>query len=136
MFTTYIYDPYIAAEVVPSIPELLGALTLVVGVPLFVMAFIVPVVVVNEHSQDRIRRKLGHLAIKLGATVVEKEAIKKTTRVSTEGILAESAGKEIVSSAKTVDFEKKLKLDKQEIAVSQKRVKVRKEAKGKKDKKS
>lgn len=135
MFTTYIYGPYFAADVVPTLPELLGALTLVVGVPLFVMAFIVPVVVVNEHSQDRIRRKMGHLAIKLGATVVEKEAIKKTTRVSTEGILAESAGKEIVSSAKTVDLEKKLKLERQEITISQKGVRVRKEAKDKKDKK-
>jgi hypothetical protein len=134
MFTTYIYNPYVLSGVVPTVPNLLGALTLVFGVPLFVMAFIVPVIVVNEHSQDKIRRKMGHLAIKLGATVVEKEAIRKTTRVSSEGILAEEGGKEILTSAKTIDLEKKMKIEEQEAEEARKRAKARREARNKKKK--
>ncbi len=136
MFTTYIYEPYVRVGMLPDFPELLGALTLVVGVPLFVMAFIVPVVVLNERSQEKIRRKMGRLAIKLGATVVQKETIKKTTRIVDEGILTEAAGKEIVSTAKTLDLEKKIKLEQQEIVSSQKRIKTRKDSKGKKHKKT
>jgi flagellar biosynthesis regulator FlbT len=136
MFTTYIYEPYVRVGMIPNFPELLGALTLVVGVPLFVMAFIVPVVVLNERSQEKIRRKMGRLAIKLGATVVQKETIKKTTRIVDEGILTEAAGKEIVSTAKTLDLEKKIKLEQQEIVSSQKRIKTRKDSKGKKHKKT
>jgi hypothetical protein len=131
MFTTYIYDPYFVSGVTPTLPSLLGALTLVFGVPLFVMAFIVPVIVVNEHSQDKIRRKMGHLAIKLGASVVEKEAIKKTTRLASEGILAEEGGKEILTSAKTVNLEKKMKVEEQEAEEARKRAKARREAKRK-----
>jgi hypothetical protein len=134
MFTTYIYNPYVISHVVPTVPNLLGALTLVFGVPLFVMAFIVPVIVVNEHSQDKIRRKMGRLAIRLGATTIEKETIKKTTRVSSEGILAEEGGKEILTSAKTVDFEKKMKIEEQEAEEARKRAKARKEARNKKKK--
>jgi hypothetical protein len=131
MFTTYIYDPYFVSGVTPTLPSLLGALTLVFGVPLFVMAFIVPVIVVNEHSQDKIRRKMGHLAIKLGAAIVEKEAIKKTTRLASEGILAEEGGKEILTSAKTVNLEKKMKVEEQEAEEARKRTKARREAKRK-----
>lgn len=132
MFTRFIYNPFIASGSIPDLVTLLQALTVVFGVPLFVMAFIVPVIVVNEHSQDRIRRSIGRLAIKLGATTVEKETIKKTTRVSGEGILAEEGGREIVTSAKTIDLEKKMKIEEQEAEEARKRAKARKEARRKK----
>ena len=131
MFTRFIYNPYIGTGSIPDLLTLLEALTVVFGVPLFVMAFIVPIIVVNEHSQDRIRRSIGRLAIKLGATTVEKETIKKTTRVSGEGILAEEGGKEILTSAKTIDLEKKMKIEEQEAGEARKRAKARREAKRK-----
>ena len=82
------------------------------------MVFIIPVVLLNEYSQARVRRQLGKVATRLGATVVKGERIKKTTRFSDDGILTESAGLEVVSTAKSVKLaqtkEKNLKLAQKE----------------------
>ncbi len=116
MFMTYFYTPYIAGGTTPQLMEFLGALTLVVGLPLFVMAFIIPVVGLNEVLQGRIRKRMARVAIRLGGTVVQKETIAKTTRLRSEGILTEPEAKEIISTAKLVNLEKKAKLEEKEIS--------------------
>jgi len=143
MFTTHLYEPYIKPFLTTGlwpqslidspIESLLGSFLLIIGLPLFVMAFIVPVVTANEISQSRVRRIMGRYATRLGATVVKGERIKKTTRFSDDGILTEAAGLEVVSTAKSVKLaqtkEKNLKLaqkeEKTRISKAKKRAKER-----------
>ena len=106
MFTTHLYNPYFAVGAWPSEIELLNSLLLIAGLPLFVMAFILPVVGFNERSQTRVRKNIAGFASKLGATIVRKERIEKAQRIVREGILTEVAGKEIVSTAKSMSTQK------------------------------
>ena len=112
MFTTHLYEPYIQPFLMTGtwpqtlinkpIESLLGSALLIVGLPLLVMAFVVPVVAANEMSQTRVRRIMGRYATRLGATVVKGERIQKTTRFRDDGILTEAAGLEVVSTAKSI----------------------------------
>ncbi|MHA1927680.1 MAG: hypothetical protein ACTSV2_03760 [Candidatus Thorarchaeota archaeon] len=146
MFTSHIYAPYIApflltgawpeTLITDPVGSLFGSLLLIVGLPIFVMAFIVPVVAVNEISQSRVRTQMGKIATRLGATTVKKEVIKKTTRLTGDGILTEQSGLELVSTAKSISLAKKKEEKEKEIVSTQKSLaKKRAEAKKKRDKK-
>lgn len=140
MFTEHLFNPHIEPFLtdgtIPATVSVLSSIILIGGLPIFVMAFIVPVVVLNEYSQARIRRQLGTIATRFGATVVKGERIKKTTRLSDDGILTEAAGLEVVSTAKSVKLaqtkEKNLKLaqikEKEAISKAKKRAKEKSKA--------
>ncbi len=106
MFTTHLWTPYLSVGDFPQGQELINILLLIAGLPMFVMAFIIPVITYNERSQTRIRRSISNIATKLGATIIRKERIEKAQRIVREGILTEEAGKEIVSTAKIMSFQK------------------------------
>lgn len=137
MFNQHIYKPYIESFFLTgvwtevTIDALLGSVILIIGLPIFVMAFIVPVVAANEVSQTRVRSSMGRIATRLGATTVKKEAIKKTTRLSDDGILTEKSGLEVVSTAKTINFTKK-KEERERENISTQKALAKKRAKAKK----
>jgi len=125
MFETHVLPQIIAGSMLePS--ALIHAFLLILGLPLFVMAFILPVVMFNERSQVRIRKRMASFATKLGSTIIRKERIQKAKRITREGILTEEGGQEIVSTAKTIQVSK----------TDRKIVSSRKSTKKKKDSKS
>jgi hypothetical protein len=131
MFTTHLWIPYLSVGTFPQDLELLNIMLLIAGLPLFVMAFILPVIAYNERSQGRIRTSMGKLATSLGATIIRKERIEKAQRVVREGILTEEAGKQIVSTAKSVAIKKQNDKD---IVTSRKSTKKKNSKKKKKKK--
>lgn len=104
--------PHILAGTLFQGSNLLNALLLVMGLPLFVMAFILPVIMFNERSQIRVRTKMASVANWLGAGIVRREKMEKAKRIVREGILTEEGGSEIVSTAKTIDIKKTKKKQK------------------------
>ena len=101
------------------------------------MAFIIPIVLLNEYNQARVRRQLGTIATKLGATIVKGERMVKTTRLSEDGIFTEAAGLEVVSTAKSVQrakIKQKKEKEKTQITKSTKSVRKDKDQKTKKEK--
>lgn len=130
MFTTHLL-PHILTGTLLDETTLINAILLIAGLPIFVMAFIIPVVVMNERSQPRIRRSMARIATALGATIVRRTKIEKAQRIVREGILTEEAGKEIVSTAKTMNVSK---VKEKEIVTSRKSTK-KKDSKDKKKKK-
>ncbi len=131
MINTHLYEPYIAEGVSLTIRQLLNASLLILGLPLFVMAFIMPVILFNERSQHRVRTKMAALATRLGATIIKKEKIEKVTRITSEGILTEEGGKEIISTAKTIRASK----TEREVVSSRKAISKKKDGKKKVTKK-
>ncbi|MFW9849310.1 MAG: hypothetical protein ACFFF4_09220 [Candidatus Thorarchaeota archaeon] len=103
MFTTHLWIPYLSKDppIFPQGQGLLNVFLLIAGLPLFVMAFILPVIAFNERSQTRIRVSMAKIASALGATIVRRSKIEKAQRIVREGILTEEAGKVVVSTAKT-----------------------------------
>ncbi|MHA2600573.1 MAG: hypothetical protein AM324_000385 [Candidatus Thorarchaeota archaeon SMTZ1-83] len=112
MFVTQFWDPYVLQMREPTPSNLLTSFLWILGLPLLVMAFIMPVVAVNEVSQKRIRKRLTAYAVRLGATVVLKRRVekvdkpevlvKKRPKELAEGILEAEEVVEIVTSAKGV----------------------------------
>lgn len=127
MFTTHLL-PHILAGTMLEGTNLLNALLLIVGLPVFVMAFIIPVVGINERSQTRIRKSVARIANTLGATIVKRAKVEKAQRIVKEGILTEEAGKEIVTTAKTMNVSK---VKDREIVTSRKSTSKKKHSKNK-----
>jgi len=119
MVTTHFYEPYIIGTNTLTETAMINVLLLTIGLPLFVMAFILPVIAFNERAQTKIRTKMAAISTRLGATIVRKERIEKAQRITREGILTEEGGREIVSTAKTMNVSKTEK----EIVTSRKAIK-------------
>ena len=82
-----------------------------IGLPFFVMAFILPVIMFNEAMQKRSTVRILRLATRLGAKMVKKEKIREIKRLSyaydeeksaTVELYAAASNKEIVSTQKTI----------------------------------
>ncbi|UCH04391.1 MAG: hypothetical protein JSW05_12615 [Candidatus Thorarchaeota archaeon] len=119
MFLTQFYQPYLV-DLRPITPtNLLISFLWILGLPLLVMAFIIPIIVLNELSQKRIRKRITSYAVRLGATVVLKRKVekvekpeilvKKKRKEMCEGILEADEVVEIVTSAKGVKTYKRKK---------------------------
>ncbi|MHA1908471.1 MAG: hypothetical protein ACW98Y_14315 [Candidatus Thorarchaeota archaeon] len=134
MFTTHFYEPYILGSSLTALNgvALINIFLLTIGLPLFVMAFILPVIAFNERRQTKLRVRLASLATGLGATIIRREKIEYAQRVTKEGILTEEAGKEIVSTAKTVAIQKQNDKD---VVTSRKSAKTKKRKNDSKKKK-
>ncbi|MHA2379744.1 MAG: hypothetical protein ACXADS_10725 [Candidatus Thorarchaeota archaeon] len=113
MFITQFWEPYFVEPFRPFTPaNLLTSFLWILGLPLLVMAFIMPVVVLNEASLRKLRRRITGFAVRLGATVVLKEKIekvekpemlvKKSRKKTDLGILEADEVVEIVTSAKGI----------------------------------
>lgn len=114
-----------------------------IGLPFFVMAFILPVIMFNEKMQKRSTIKILKWANKLGARIIRKERITEIKRPTMIGNIDTSAnvelwakattGEEVVMSAKKVQKDKK-KDDKKKEPAKSKSSKGKAKAKEKTDK--
>jgi hypothetical protein len=86
------------------------------GLPFFVMAFILPVIAFNEAMQKRSTVRILRLATRLGAKMVKKEQIREIKRLSyaydedksaTVELYAAASNKEIVSTKKSIKTKNK-----------------------------
>ncbi|MFW9799005.1 MAG: hypothetical protein ACFFD9_01075 [Candidatus Thorarchaeota archaeon] len=113
MFITQFWEPYFVEPFRPLTSDnLLISFLWILGLPLLVMAFIMPVVVLNEAYQMKIRRRLTRIAVRLGATAVRKPRIEKVEKPEllmkrrrkkgVPGILESQEVVEIMTSAKGV----------------------------------
>ncbi len=127
MFLAHFYEPLI-------VPLLQGTIDLAVpaqanafvfeavvgflwtlGLPFFVMAFIIPVIIFNEGMQSRSTIRILRLAKRLGAKIVRKERIQEIKRPTTLQTAEDSAHVELWAKATmpaTVTSSKKIKTSK------------------------
>jgi hypothetical protein len=117
-FTNYFWDPLVDNPLIfTDIDNLMNSLFWTVGLPFLVMAFVLPVIAVNELNQKRMRRQISGVATRMGATVVlkpvidridsEKALAAKKRVIKKEGILETSEVAEIITSAKGIKKPKK-----------------------------
>ena len=109
------------------------------GLPFFVMAFIIPVIVFNEALQSRSTIRILRLAKRLGAKIVRKERIQEIKRPSTISATKDSAQVELWAKAtmpaSVTTSEKSKKNDKKKEKSKSKVVTSRKTKQDKKKKK-
>ncbi len=125
MFMTQFYTPIIEpvlTGVQLTIPEILyqGTLAMLwtIGLPFFVMAYIIPLVMFNEAMQTRSTVRILRLARRLGAKMVRKEQIQEIKRLGyaydeekkgTVELFAAAGNQEIVMTQKTIKSKSKTK---------------------------
>jgi hypothetical protein len=121
MFVNQFYNPLILPILQGSIaPEALTALVIyqgtlgllwTIGLPFFVMAYILPVVMFNEAMQTRSTVRILRLAQRLGAKIIKKEQITEIKRPNlkiieeqsaTVDLWAKAQNQEIVTSSKKI----------------------------------
>lgn len=150
MFLRHFYEPLILpwiqgnplAPQVAVVQAVLGFLW-TLGLPFFVMAFILPVIMFNEAMQKRSTVRILKLATRLGAKMVRKEQIQEIKRLSsvydeekaaTVELYAAASNKEIVSTQKSIKSKSKTKT-KSSSKKSKTTSKQKKSSKSKKSKK-
>ena len=79
MFTVHFFKPYIVESEVPQLIPVLISLIWIVGIPLLIMAFIVPVILLNELAVRRVGGFVKGFLSRVGAEVVEKPQISRVT---------------------------------------------------------
>jgi hypothetical protein len=125
MFLRHFYDPLIKKILegtVFSAEQIFFQVTTgtlwTIGLPFFVMAFILPVIMFNEAMQKRSTVRILRLATRLGAKMVKKEQIQEIKRLSaaydeeksaTVELYAAASNKEIVSTQKSIKSKSKTK---------------------------
>jgi hypothetical protein len=79
MFIAHFYVPYLEEGAVQEINayNILSSFLWTLGIPLLVMAFIMPVVILNEVQQDRVISRIHGVAKKMRALEVESAKVKK-----------------------------------------------------------
>jgi hypothetical protein len=79
MFIAHFYVPYLEEGAVQEINALniISSFLWTLGIPLLVMAFIMPVVILNEVQQDRVISRIHSVAKKMRALEVESAKVKK-----------------------------------------------------------
>ncbi len=112
-----------------------------IGLPFFVMTFILPVIIFNEAMQKRSTVRILKLATRLGAKMVRKERIQEIKRLSsvydeekaaTVELYAEAANKEIVTTQKSIKSKSKIAIkssDKKKTTITKKKEKFKKSKK-------
>jgi hypothetical protein len=78
MFTTRFYEPFLDGTL--TINNLLSTFLWVIFLPFLVMAFVVPVILLNEATLRRTRQRVVGIAKRFGAVVVRKERIEAVRR--------------------------------------------------------
>ena len=121
MFLNHFYEPLVLPIVEGTfegniIVQLTTGALWTLGLPFFVMAFILPVIAFNEAMQKRSTVRILRLATRLGAKMVKKEQIREIKRLSyaydeeksaTVELYAAASNKEIVSTQKSIKTKNK-----------------------------
>ncbi|MGY5860497.1 MAG: hypothetical protein RTU63_14090 [Candidatus Thorarchaeota archaeon] len=149
MFFSQFYDPIILPIMNGTI-EMTGAeifyqvtigLIWTIGLPFFVMAYIMPMVMFNEAMQTRSTVRILRLARRFGAKMVRKEQIQEIKRLSyaydedskaTVELYAAAANKEIVSTQKSIKKKQEAQAKVEAEAKAKARAKQRKKTASKK----
>ncbi|MBY8996363.1 MAG: hypothetical protein KGD60_01435 [Candidatus Thorarchaeota archaeon] len=152
MFLNHFYEPLILPIIEGMVftPEQVifqvttGALW-TLGLPFFVMAFILPIIMFNEAMQTRSTVRILKLARRLGAKIVRKEQIQEIKRLSsaydeeqkaTVSLYAQAGNQQIVSTQKSIKSKSKTKSTTESSPKKQKTTtKQKKNIKSKKSKK-
>ncbi len=148
MFLNHFYEPLILPWLEGTIfsnEQIFYQLTTgtlwTIGLPFFVMTFILPVIIFNEAMQKRSTVRILKLATRLGAKMVRKERIQEIKRLSsvydeekaaTVELYAEAANKEIVSTQKSIKSKSKTAItssDKKRTTITKKKEKFKKSKK-------
>ncbi len=104
------------------------------GLPFFVMAFILPVIMFNEAMQKRSTVRILRLATRLGAKMVKKEEIREIKRLSyaydeeksaTVELYAAASNKEIVSTQKSIKTKSKIEKSKSKTTSKKQKTKAK-----------
>jgi len=77
MFSEHFYQPYIIGPETLEIVPVLISLIWIVGIPLLIMAFIVPVILLNEIARKKAGGFVQGFVKRIGADVVEKPQISR-----------------------------------------------------------
>ena len=77
MFSEHFYEPYIQGGITPEPFSLFTSLIWTLGIPLLIMAFIVPVVMLNEIARRKTGGFIKRVARRMGAKEVGKLTIQK-----------------------------------------------------------
>ncbi|RLI56641.1 MAG: hypothetical protein DRO87_07570 [Candidatus Thorarchaeota archaeon] len=75
MFHRYFYLEYFVWNIPPTLDNILISLLWTVGIPLLVMSFVMPFVIINEFVLPKIRPRIQKLARRLGARNVQEERL-------------------------------------------------------------
>ncbi|MHA1948481.1 MAG: hypothetical protein ACXAAO_09065 [Candidatus Thorarchaeota archaeon] len=133
------FDLSIAADANAFVFEAIVGFLWTLGLPFFVMAFIIPVIAFNEGMQSRSTIRILKLARRLGAKIVRRERIQEIKRPSTVATAEESANIELwakatmpASKATSVKLSKDEKKDKSKVVTSRKNTKKNQQKKKKK----
>ncbi len=89
MFSEHFWQPYVTGTETPELIPILISLIWIIGIPLMIMAFIVPVIMLNELAGKRTGGIVQGFLQRMGADIVEKPhisrvAIKKPSEDGTE----------------------------------------------------
>ncbi len=148
MFLNHFYEPLILPwlEGVIFTPEQIlyqvtsGTLW-TIGLPFFVMTFILPVIMFNEAMQKRSTVRILKLATRMGAKMIRKERIQEIKRLgsvydeeraATVELYAQAANREIVSTQKSIKSKSKTAIkssDKKKTTITKKKEKLKKSKK-------
>ncbi|MGY5872643.1 MAG: hypothetical protein RTV72_10390 [Candidatus Thorarchaeota archaeon] len=77
MFSEHFFKPYIIGSEIPLLGPVLISLVWVIGIPMLIMAFIVPVIMLNELAGRKAGGFLQGFVKRIGADVVEKPQISR-----------------------------------------------------------
>lgn len=149
MFFSQFYNPIIlpimngTAEFTTAELFYQGTIGLIwtIGLPFFVMAYILPMVMFNEGMQTRSTVRILRLATRLGAKMVRKEQIQEIKRLSyaydedqkaTVELYAAAANKEIVSTQKSIRKKQEAQAQTEAEAKAKARAKAKKKSAPKK----
>jgi hypothetical protein len=127
MFFSQFYTPLILplmnGTIQMTMPDIIYQVTIgliwTIGLPFFVMAYIMPMVMFNEAMQTRSTVRILKLARRLGAKMVRKEKVQEIKRLSyvydeekaaTVELYAAAANQEIVMTQKSIKSKDKTKI--------------------------
>lgn len=77
MFSIHFLQPFLLSHTLPPPEEIMLSLVWIVGIPLLIMAFIVPVIILNEIAGGKADRIVQGYLRRIGAEVVEKPKISR-----------------------------------------------------------
>ncbi len=77
MVSIHFLQPFLATSLLPPLDEIIISLVWIVGIPMLIMAFIVPVILLNEVAGGKAGGLVKGFVRRMGAEVVEKLQISK-----------------------------------------------------------
>lgn len=79
MFSIHFLQPFLLTSQLPHLDEVIISLVWIIGIPLLIMAFIVPVILLNEFAGRKAGGFVKGFVKRIGAEVVDKPQISRVT---------------------------------------------------------